>query len=141
MHHLTVICAFCVVIYEIFAPGLASLFIKNEVTVKYAAAFLRRMVLAMPLMSLCYPLIIKFQAMGKAKESITVSILRKGVLDIPLYFMMDALFPLYGCMWVQPIVDTLSLGLRRCSTGELCGMMNQLGLKRRKMRNDAAAPK
>lgn len=102
---------FCVVIYEIFAPGLASLFIKNEVTVKYAAAFLRRMVLAMPLMSLCYPLIIKFQAMGKAKESITVSILRKGVLDIPLYFMMDALFPLYGCMWVQPIVDTLSLGV------------------------------
>ena len=102
---------FCVVIYEIFAPGLASLFIKNEATVKYAAAFLRRMVLAMPLMSLCYPLIIKFQAMGKAKESITVSILRKGVLDIPLYFMMDALFPLYGCMWVQPIVDTLSLGV------------------------------
>ncbi len=102
---------FCVVIYEIFAPGLASLFIKNEVTVKYAAAFLRRMVLAMPLMSLCYPLIIKFQAMGKAKESITVSILRKGVLDIPLYFMMDALFPLYGYMWVQPIVDTLSLGV------------------------------
>lgn len=70
-----------------------------------------QMVLAMPLMSLCYPLIIKFQAMGKAKESITVSILRKGVLDIPLYFMMDALFPLYGCMWVQPIVDTLSLGV------------------------------
>lgn len=55
-------------IYEIFAPGLASLFIKNEVTVKYAAAFLRRMVLAMPLMSLCYPLIIKFQAMGKGKR-------------------------------------------------------------------------
>lgn len=124
-------------IYEIFAPGLASLFIKNEVTVKYAAAFLRRMVLAMPLMSLCYPLIIKFQAMGKAKESITVSILRKGVLDIPLYFMMDALFPLYGCMWVQPIVDTLSLGVAavlnrrivrhdestRLEAGEKCGMM------------------
>ena len=25
--------------------------------------------------------------------------------------MMDALFPLYGRMWVQPIVDTLSLGV------------------------------
>lgn len=22
---------------------------------------------------------------------------------------MDALFPLYGCMWVQPIVDAISL--------------------------------
>ena len=37
------------------------------------------------------------------------SILRKGILDIPLLFLMDALFPLYGCMWVQPIVDTISL--------------------------------
>ena len=37
------------------------------------------------------------------------SILRKGVLDIPLLYLMDALFPLYGCMWVQPIVDAISL--------------------------------
>ena len=75
----------------------------------YAASFLRRMVVAMPFMSVCYPLITKFQAMGKAKESLTVSVMRKGVLDIPLYFAMDALVPLYGCMWVQPIVDTVSL--------------------------------
>ena len=37
------------------------------------------------------------------------SILRKGVLDIPLLFLMDTLFPLYGCMWVQPLVDGISL--------------------------------
>jgi putative Na+ driven multidrug efflux pump len=47
--------------------------------------------------------------MGLAKESTICSILRKGVLDIPLLFLMDYLFPLYGCMWVQPIVDTISL--------------------------------
>ena len=37
------------------------------------------------------------------------SVLRKGVLDIPLLFVMNGLFGLYGCMWVQPIVDTVSL--------------------------------
>ena len=63
----------------------------------------------MPMMSLCYPLIIQFQAMGKARESLVCSILRKGVLDIPLLFLMDTLFPLYGCMWVQPMVDGFSL--------------------------------
>ena len=47
--------------------------------------------------------------MGKAKASLIVSVLRKGVIDIPLYFLMDSLVPLYGCMWVQPIVDTVSL--------------------------------
>ncbi|MFQ9409882.1 MAG: hypothetical protein ACLR1T_00865 [Evtepia gabavorous] len=67
------------------------------------------MVIAMPMMSLCYPMIIQFQAMGKARESLVCSILRKGVLDIPLLFLLDTWLPLYGCMWVQPIVDTISL--------------------------------
>ena len=100
---------FCVLVYELFAPFLTRLFIDDAQTAGYAASFLRRMVVAMPFMSVCYPLITKFQAMGKAKESLTVSVMRKGVLDIPLYFAMDALVPLYGCMWVQPIVDTVSL--------------------------------
>lgn len=99
----------CFVVYQLFAPQLAGLLIADETTVAYAAAFLRRMVVAMPLMSLCYPMIIHFQAMGKVRESLICSVLRKGVLDIPLLFLMDTLIPLYGCMWVQPIVDGLSL--------------------------------
>jgi MATE family, multidrug efflux pump len=99
----------CVFVYEVFAVNLASLFIKDQLTITYAAAFLRRMVLAMPFMALCYPYIIKFQGMGKAKESLIVSILRKGVLDIPLLFIMNQLIPLYGLMWVQPMVDFSSL--------------------------------
>ncbi|MBQ0038013.1 MAG: MATE family efflux transporter [Clostridiales bacterium] len=100
---------FCLVLYEIFAPVLAGFFIKDAATVHYAAGFLRRMVLAMPLMAACYPLIIQFQAMGKVRESLICSLLRKGVLDIPFLFLMDGLLPLYGCMWVQPIVDTIAL--------------------------------
>lgn len=99
----------CVAAFESFAPQLTGIFIDDPVTVRYASQFLRRMVLAMPLMSLSYPMIIQFQAMGKARESLICSILRKGVLDIPLLFLMDAIFPLYGCMWVQPIVDTIAL--------------------------------
>ncbi len=99
----------CVAAFEVFAPQLTGIFIDDAVTVGYASRFLRRMVLAMPLMSLSYPMIIQFQAMGKARESLICSILRKGVLDIPLLFLMDAILPLYGCMWVQPIVDTVAL--------------------------------
>lgn len=90
-------------------PSWPALFIDDATTIHYAAGFLRRMVIAMPMMSLCYPLIIQFQAMGKARESLVCSILRKGVLDIPLLFLMDTLLPLYGCMWVQPMVDGISL--------------------------------
>ena len=99
----------CLAVYEVFAPQLAYFFIKDAATVSYAAAFLRRMVVAMPLMSVCYAMIIRFQAMGRARESLIVSILRKGVIDIPLLFLMDAVQPLYGLMWVQPIVDFIAL--------------------------------
>ena len=100
---------FCVLLYETFAPQLVSCFISDAQTIQYGAAFLRRMVLAMPFMAFCYPMIIQFQAMGKAKEALITSVLRKGVLDIPLLFLMDTILPLYGCMWVQPIVDFISL--------------------------------
>ena len=99
----------CVFVYETFAPQLTSLFISDQQTISYGAAFLRRMVLAMPFMAFCYPMTIQFQAMGKVREALIVSILRKGVLDVPLLFLMDSVFPLYGCMWVQPIVDCISL--------------------------------
>ena len=99
----------CVFVYETFAPQLTSLFISDQQTISYGAAFLRRMVLAMPFMAFCYPMTIQFQAMGKVREALIISILRKGVLDVPLLFLMDSVFPLYGCMWVQPIVDCISL--------------------------------
>lgn len=99
----------CLVAYELFAPHLVGLFIADGKTVAYGADFLRLMVTAMPAMSICYPMIIQFQAMGKAKESLVCSVLRKGVLDLPLLFLMDRLLPLYGCMLVQPIVDAVSL--------------------------------
>ena len=99
----------CLVCYELFAPALVGLFIDDAATQQYGAAFLRIMVTAMPLMAVCYPMIIQFQAMGKAKASLVCSVLRKGVLDIPLLFLLDGLLPLYGCMMVQPIVDAVSL--------------------------------
>ena len=99
----------CLILFELFAGPLVGLFIKNPQTVAYGASFLRLMVTAMPMMSVCYPMIVQFQAMGKAGESLICSVLRKGVLDIPLLFIMDALLPLYGCMLVQPTVDSISL--------------------------------
>ena len=98
-------CVFCTVLYELAAPQLCGIFIKNEETVGLAAAFLRRMVLAMPTMAFCNPVVNLFQASGRIKRATLITVIRKGVLDIPLLALMDRLSPLYGCMWVQPIVD------------------------------------
>ncbi len=99
----------CLICYEIFAPQLGRIFIENAQTVQYAASFLRRMVIAMPMMAVSYPMIIQFQAMGKPRESLICSILRKGVLDLPFLFLFDWIRPLYGCIWVQPAVDGIAL--------------------------------
>ena len=99
----------CVLAYELLAPVLVGLFIDVPTTVAYGAAFLRIMVLAMPMMAVCYPMITQFQAMGRVKESLICSVLRKGVLDIPLLFLLDGLIPMYGCTMVQPIVDCISM--------------------------------
>lgn len=99
----------CLIVYELFAPWLSAVFISDSATIRYSTGFLRCMVTAMPMMSVCYPMIIQFQAMGRFRESMICSVLRKGALDIPLLFFMNALFGLYGCMWVQPVVDTIAL--------------------------------
>ena len=90
---------------------LISLFIDASAPIAYGAAFLRIMVLAMPMMAVCYhPMLAQFQAMGRLKEALSCSILRKDVRDdIPLLFLLDVLIPMYGCTMVQPIVDCTSV--------------------------------
>lgn len=108
----TVACGFailCVACFEAFAPTLVRLFIDDAATVSYGVAFLRRMCIAMPLMAIGYLLIVQFQAVARPKEAMLLSVLRKGALDIPLLFLMTALIPLYGAVWVQPIVDTVAV--------------------------------
>ena len=99
----------CTILYEAIPAKLVSLFIDEETTIYYGARFLRRMVVAMPLMAVGYPMIVQFQAMGKVKQALATSILRRGGLDIPVLFLMDYLVPLYGITWTQTIVDGISL--------------------------------
>lgn len=99
----------CFGVYEVWAEPLALFFTQEPTTVSYIAQFLRIQVVAMPFMAICYPAITYFQAMQRTREALVCSILRKGVLDIPLLFLMNACLGLYGCMWVQPIVDFTSM--------------------------------
>ena len=99
----------CFVVYELWAEPLALFFTQEPTTVNYITQFLRIQVVAMPFMAICYPAITYFQAMQRTREALVCSILRKGVLDIPLLFLMNGWMGLYGCMWVQPIVDFTSM--------------------------------
>ena len=111
----------CFVVYELWARQLGLLFTQEPVTVGYIAPFPRTQVIAMPFMAVCYPSIILFQAMEHTREALICSILRKGVVDIPLLFLMDALWPLFGCLWVQPIVDFTAMVVALCFLRRILG--------------------
>lgn len=111
-----------VVLYEIFAPFIVEVFIRDTETVAFGAAFIRLRSIAVPFMALTFILVAVFQGTGAAKEAFILSFLRKGVIDIPLMFVMDYVFPLHGLMLVQPIV-------------EFCGMLFAMIVYRMKHKN------
>ena len=51
------------------------------------------------------------QATGKKLQPLLLSMLRKGVLDIPFMYLMNALAASSGIPWATLIADILTLGI------------------------------
>ena len=95
------------VLYWIGAPTLIRLFMENPEIVSYGSAFLRTMCLAMVFMCTDFMAVGVFASLGMGKFSLLFAILRKVVLEIPLLFLLNKLFPLYGLPYAQVITEFL----------------------------------
>ena len=51
--------------------------------------------------------LMQFQAVGESWKSLLLAIMRKGLLDIPLMFLLLRPVPIYGIVWATPIADIL----------------------------------
>ena len=103
-----VVAGFCIVLFELFAPQITWIFIKDEKTIEYGTNFLRIACLATPFMISNFQKIYCLQAMGKGKESLLLGILRQGIIAIPIIFIMNSLFSLYGIVSAQLISDGIT---------------------------------
>ena len=101
----------CIAVFELWAEKIVSLFIGDRETIRLGAAFLRVLCLTTPVMAISYMITTMFQAIGQGRRALVISVFRKATIDVPLMLLMNRLVPLYGIFWVQPIVDTLSVGL------------------------------
>ena len=101
----------CIIVFQIFAKGLVNIFIGDAATVEYGIIFLRICCLAVPLMIFNFQMSFTFQAMGMGKQSLILSSMRQGLVNIPLLFIMNHLFGLYGIVWTQLIADTITAGI------------------------------
>ena len=100
--------AICIILFEIFAGGLVRIFIGDAQTVAMGTKMLRVMCLAVPLMIVNFQMSFTFQAMGLGKQSLLLSSLRQGLINIPLLFLMNHLYGLDGIIWTQLISDILT---------------------------------
>lgn len=98
-----------VILYELFAVQFAHLFISDAQTVEMAAQFLRIRVLATPLMFLSFFTVYLFQAFGKGRVSLFLGVTRWLVFNIPMLFIMNAIFGMYGIVWSQTVADILTV--------------------------------
>ena len=94
----------------IFTPQLISIFVKDAGIIYESVIAFRIMVAVLPVVSIYYVSIFYFQAMGKAKTSILVSVLKQLIIMLPMSIILVKGFNL-GAMgvWLSyPISDILA---------------------------------
>lgn len=91
--------------YYIGAGGLIRLFMDNDVIIAYGTKFLRGFCLGQPLIYMDFLAVGVFQALGLGKNALIFAIMRKIILEIPALFILNALFPLYGLPYAQPLAE------------------------------------
>ena len=104
-----VIAGISIVLYELFAVQFANLFISDAQTVALASQFLRIRVLATPLMFLSFFTVYLFQAFGRGRVSLFLGVTRWLVFNIPMLFLLNAIFGMFGIVWSQVTADTLTV--------------------------------
>ncbi|MBQ3194358.1 MAG: MATE family efflux transporter [Oscillospiraceae bacterium] len=93
--------------YWFGAPSLIHLFMDNPEIIAYGSRFLQGMCLGMVFLCIDFMAVGVFASLGMGKYSLTFAILRKVVLEIPLLFVLNTLFPLYGLAYAQFITEVI----------------------------------
>ena len=103
------IAAMCVLLYYLFADRLITAFIADAETVRLGTAFLRARCFATPFMFLSFNMVNFMQAVNRGRESFLLAAIRQIGLNIPILFLMNALFGMMGIVWTQAVADIVNV--------------------------------
>ena len=92
-----------------FGSELMSIFKPEKAVVEYGITGLKINALSMILMSFSNIIAIYYQAIGKGKEALFLSITRQGIFFIPVIFVLPNLIGLNGVFLAQPVADLLTM--------------------------------
>ena len=102
-------CCSFVILFEIFADPILFWFIPEAETSALGARLLRIACLAVPLHAINILLSYAIQAMGLGKKSGRLTFVRHGLLNIPLMFILDHFFGLFGMICARPLAELMIL--------------------------------
>ena len=96
-----------ITLYEVFAPFLIRIFIGDPATVALGTDFLRIRALATIMMFLSFIYVHYFQALGQGRTALFLVVMRWLMINIPMLFLMDRIFGMYGLAWSQLVSDVI----------------------------------
>ena len=100
---------FCLTVVEVFTEPLITFFMTEPVTVAKAVVFARIWIICAPGLCLSNLICSIFQAMGKWVESLSLTVLRQGILQISLMIILNRLIGEIGLVCSQPIADNATM--------------------------------
>lgn len=98
-----------IVLFELFAGPVVRFFIEESDTMALGMNFLRIRCLATPLMFLSFFHIYLFNGFGKGKQSLFLGTMRWLIFNMPLLYVMNFIFGMYGLVWSQAVGDILTV--------------------------------
>ncbi len=105
----TILCLFDFIIIFFFSQQLISFFSQNDQNIIHLGAIgIKYSMITMPVIGFQIIGSTYFQAVGKYKQAIFLTISRLGLFLIPLLFLLSSLFGLYGGIAAFPISDFLA---------------------------------
>ncbi len=98
----------CTFLMFFFSHSLIRTFIQDgNNAMQYGVIFLKILCLGGPFSAIAYTFISFFQAVGHGGTSFILALLRKGLLDIPMMFILRYFISLYGVVMATPITDLI----------------------------------
>ena len=95
------------VTFLLWSKPLVSVFLHEAALIDQSALFLRIMGLSAGMLGIINTVTAYYQALGKAVNSLLITMLRNIILFIPCVLLLDALAGLNGAIAAQPVVETM----------------------------------
>lgn len=94
-------------VFIIFGKPLAAIFLQDNILIEQAGYFVRILCLSAPMLGIINMMTSYFQALGKAVNSLIITLLRNVVLFIPGVIILNYFWQLNGVIASQPVVEAI----------------------------------